>query len=107
MMLLWLVLIARCSGSDEVSLDRAEQSSTYSRDGTTYGAARAIDGDLATSCSTTNEDPAWLRVYFTSSSTVDRVVVERGYTYSTCVFTVSVYDGVGETVCGTYTGKSG
>ena len=104
MMLLWLVLIARCSGSDEIPLDRAEQSSTYS-DRT---AARATDNDLTTFSMTTKEDPAWLRVYFTSSSTVERVVVERGYCYdAACVLTVSVYDGEVQTVCGTYTGKVG
>ena len=103
-MLLWymLVLIARCSGSDEIPLDRAEQSSTYS---SSFIAAKAIDGDLDTNSITTSEDPAWLRVYFTSSSTVERVVVEKGYTYSpSCaLMTVSVYDGEVETVCGTYT----
>ena len=104
MILLWIVLIARCSGSDEIPLDRAEQSSTYS---STYTAAKAIDGDLTTRSVTTEEDPAWLRLYFISSSTaVDRVVVEKGYSYETaCVWTVSVYNGETETVCGTYTGK--
>ena len=101
-MLLWymLVLITRCFVADEIPLDRAEQSSTLEA----YTAARAVDGDLATSSLTTEEDPAWLRVYFSSSSTVERVVVERGYNRDTaCVFTVSVYDGDTETVCGTYT----
>ena len=103
MMLLWLVLSARCSGSDEIPLDRAEQSSTY-WDST---AAKAIDGNLATRSRATTEDPTWLRVYFTSSSTVGKVVVEQGLGKdAACVFTVSVYDGVTETVCGTYTGKS-
>ena len=99
-----LVLITRCSGADEIPLDRAEQSSIFS---STYNAAnKAIDGDLGTRSRTTQEDPAWLRVYFSSSSTVERVVVERGFTYDTaCVYTVSVYDGETETVCGTYTGK--
>ena len=90
-MLLWymLVLITRCSGADEIPLDRAEQSSTYGD----YTAAKAIDGDLATLSLTTVEDPAWLRVYFSSRSTVERVVVEKGYSWDTaCVLTVSVYD---------------
>ena len=101
MMLLWLVLIARCSGSDEIPLDRAEQSSNSS----TYFAARAIDNDINTRTCTNQEDPAWLRVYF-SSSTVERVLVEQGWGYATaCVYTVSVYDGEVQTVCGTYTGK--
>ena len=104
-MLLWymLVLITRCSGSDEIPLERAEQSSTYRSHRT---AAKAIDNDLTTYSATTAEDPAWLRVYFSSSSTVGRVVVERGYSYdAACVWTVSVYDGETEKVCGTYTGK--
>ena len=100
MMLLWLVLIARCSGSDEIPLYRADQSSTYRN----YSAARVIDGDLGTQSITVKEDPAWLRVYFTSSSTVERVVVESGRSYGpACVWTVSVYDGEAGTVCGTYT----
>ena len=104
-MLLWymLVLITRCSGADEIPLDRAEQSSTFS---STNTAAKAIDGDLDTWPRTTKEDPAWLRVYFSSSSTVERVVVERGFSRDkACVYTVSVYDGGVQTVCGTYTGK--
>ena len=104
MMLFWYMLVAsaRCSGSDEIPLDRAEQSSTL----TTKIAANAIDGNLDTISRTTYEDPAWLRIYFTSSSTVERVVVEKGRSYNeSCVFTVSVYDGETETVCGTYTGK--
>ena len=102
--MLWymLVLITRCSGADEIPLDRAEQSSTYGD----YTAAKAIDGDLATRSITTEEDPAWLRVYFSSSSTVERVVVEKGAVYdAACVLTVSVYAGEVQTVCGTYTGK--
>ena len=102
MMLLWLVLMARCSGSDEIPLDRAEQSSNYS----TYFAARAIDNDIGSRTCTNQEDPAWWRVYFSSSSTVERVLVEKGDNYdASCVYTVSVYDGEVQTVCGTYTGK--
>ena len=98
-----LVLITRCFVADEIPLDRAEQSSTR---GSTYTAAKAIDGDLATLSLTTVEDPAWLRVYFSSRSTVERVVVEKGGSYDTaCVYTVSVYAGEVQTVCGTYTGK--
>ena len=102
--MLWymLVLIARCSGSDEIALDRAEQSSTYSGN----IAAMAIDNNLNNYSATTEENPAWLRVYFTSSSTVGRVVVEKGWSYdAACVFTVSVYNGEVQTVCRTYTGK--
>ena len=104
-MLLWymLVLIARCSGSDEIPLDRAEQSSTEESD---YIAANGIDGDPTTFSATTKEEPAWWRVYFSSSSTVERVVVEKGGSYdAACVFTASVYDGEIETVCGTYRDK--
>ena len=97
-----LVLSAKCSTFSEIPLDRADHSSTWSHN----IAAKAIDGKLATSSLTYDEDPAWLRVYFTSSSTVERVVVEKGYSNeAACVFTVSVYDGETETVCGTYTGK--
>ena len=97
-----LVLSARCSGSSVIPLDRAEQSSTDM----TYIAAKAIDGNLGSRSRTIQENPAWWRVYFTSSSTVERVVVEKGVSHSpACVFTVSVYDGVTETVCGTYTVK--
>ena len=101
-MLLWLVLIARCFGSDEIPINRAEQSSIWGGE----GSARARDGDLSTRSCTNQEEPAWLRVYFTSSYRVEKVVVEKGYCYSTsCVFTVSVYDGEVQTVCGTYAGK--
>ena len=104
-MLLWLVLIARCSGSDEIPIDTAEQSSIYGGEGG-EGSARARDGDLSTRSCTNLEEPAWLRVYFASSYRVEKVVVEKGGSYSTsCVFTVSVYDGEVQTVCGTYTGK--
>ena len=104
MMLLWLVLIARCSGSDEIPLDRAVQSSTWSP----YIAAWAIDGNLGTSSGTNGEDPDWLIVYFTSSSIVERVVVESGHSKSlACVWTVSVYDKETATVCGTYASKDG
>ena len=82
-----LVLIAKCSGSDEIPLDRAEQSSTLEA----YTAAKAIDGDLKTWSKTTPEDPAWLRLYLSSSSTVERMVVEKGYSYDySCVWTREV-----------------
>ena len=104
MLVLWWVLVfsARCSGADEIPLDRAGQSSTYN----TYSAANAIDGDPSTGSITNQEDPARLRVYFESSSNVEQVVIETGYSKSSsCVYTVSVYDGEVETECGTYTGK--
>ena len=105
MLVLWwmLVLSARCSGADEIPLDRAEQSGTYN----TYSADRAIDGNPNTQSATIkfHEDPAWLRVYFQSSSNVEKVVIEKGRSWSSsCVYTVSVYKGEVETECGTYTG---
>ena len=104
MTLLWCMLIlgATCSNVKEIPLDRAEQSSEYAG----YIASYAIDNDIATTSHTVQENPAWLRVYFKSSSTVEKVVVEEGYVHTTgCVWTVSVYDGETETVCGTYTDK--
>ena len=104
MLLLWcmLLLSTRCSGSAEIPLDRAVQSSTYGE----AVAAKAIDADLTTRSRTHRADPSWLRVYFKSSSTVGKVVIEKGKSYGlTCVHTVSVYDGETETVCGTYTDK--
>ena len=103
MLVLWwmLVLSARCSGADEIPLDRAEQCSTYY----SHIAARAIDGDPSTRSTTNIENPAWLRVYFQSSSNLEQVVIEKGYSYdASCVYTVSVYNGEVGTVCGTYTG---
>ena len=95
-----LVLSARCSGADEIPLDRAEQSSTF------YSVANAIDGDPTSRTSTISENPAWLRVYFQNFSNVGKVVIEKGGSRSpSCVYTVSVYDGEVETVCGRYTRK--
>ena len=105
MIWLWcmLVLSARCFSSGEIPLDRAEQSSTWS---TYFAAANATDGDLTTVSATSREDPAWLRVYFKSSSNVEQVVIEKGLSFNaSCVYTVSVYNGEVETECGTYTGK--
>ena len=104
MRLLWCVLILGASSfdADEIPLERAEQSSTLGG----YIASNAIDNDLFTTSYTNTVYPAWLRVYFESSSTVDKVVVEKGLVHSAaCVWTVSVYDGETETVCGTYTDK--
>ena len=93
-----LVLSARCSS--EIPLDRAEQSSTFGGNIAAY----AIDNNLTTYSRTTREDPAWLRVYFNSSTTVERMVVEKGQVTNAeaCMLTVSVYDGEIETVCETY-----
>ena len=104
MRLLWCMLIlgATCSDADEIPLDRAVQSSTHAG----YIASNAIDNDIATASHTLLETSAWLRVYLKSSSPVEKVVVEKGYVYTTgCVWTVSVYDGEAETVCETYTDK--
>ena len=104
-------MILLSSGSDEIPLDRAEQSGLHVSGLENAGAANAIDNDLETGAITgnANEDHLWLGVYFQSSYTVDKVVVEKGSSIdSACVWTVSVYDGEIETVCGTYTvGKSG
>ena len=64
MILLWLVLIARCSGSDEIDLDRGEAGQSSTAD-STCTAAKAVDNDLNTLSCTKEEDPAWFRVYFT------------------------------------------
>jgi len=107
MIILWymLVLSARCSGSDEIPLDRAELSSTY---GTSYSADRAIDNDLVTRALTDKEDPAWLRVYFKSSSEVERVEIKKGFNRdNACSNSVSVYKGEVRTLCGTYTKPRG
>ena len=104
MIWLWcmLVLSAKCSTFSEISLDRAEQSSTFGGNSGEI-ADNAIDNNLTTYSRTSKEDLAWLRVYFTSSSTVERVVVEKGRSNSAnCVYTVSVYEGEVQTVCGTY-----
>ena len=100
-----VIVSARCSGSDEIPLDRAEQSSTYG----VARAAKAIDNDLETNAYTAGtEATSWLRVYFTSSFAVSKVVIEKGKSYAQSgVYTVSVYAGETGTVCGTYTGKSG
>ena len=108
MLVLWwvLVLSARCFGADEIPLDRAEQSSTYSN--SDFIAANAIDSDLNTKSATEQGNPVWLRVYFQNSSDVGEVVIEKGRSgCSLCIYTVSVYDSEVGTVCGTYTGKYG
>ena len=104
MKLFWLMVIvsARCSGSDEIPLDRAAQSSTYNSRVASY----AIDNDLSTGALTTGEKFPWLKIFFQSRSTVKKVVVEHAHSFDAAsVYTVSVYDGETETVCGTYTGK--
>ena len=104
MMLLWcmmLILGATCSDEKEIPLARAEQSSTDR-----YDASCTIDNNINSASYTHAEVTSWLRVYFTSSSTVGRVVVEKYTSHSAaCVWTVSVYDGETGTVCGTYTDK--
>ena len=108
MLIFWCMLIlgARCSDTEEIPLDRAEQSST----GTvnfifSCKASSAIDNKASSYSKTNKEDPAWLSVYFQSSSAVEKVVIQ-GEGYGThCVITVSVYDGETGAVCGTYTDK--
>ena len=106
MMIPWfiVVLIVRCSGSDEITLDRASQSSTWGG----RVASNAIDNDLSTESMTNSQHLPWLKIFFKSRSTVKKVVVECAYSFDAAsVYTVSVYDGETETVCGTYTGKFG
>ena len=102
MLLVWwmLVLSARCSGADEIPIDieRAELSSTK----LSYSAEKAIDGDATTRAGSTNQDNPWLRLYFKNSN-VEKVVIERGYFYSTaCRYSVSVFAGDVKTLCGVY-----
>ena len=99
-----LALSAKCSGLNEIHLDRAE-SSTF-RNGY-YTASNAIDNDHKTDAITTESDPSWLEVYFTSVSNVEKVVIERGYTAADCTFTVSVNNGGQSSLCGTYTNRYG
>ena len=98
-----LLLGASCSDADhEIPLDRAEQSSTHED----FIASRALDDDLTLMSHTQQENYAWLRVYFKSSSTVEKVLVKKSWVYIPgCVWTVSVYDREAESVCGTYTDK--
>ena len=106
--LVWCVLAlsARCSGSNEIQLDRAEQSSTF-RIGNNP-ASNAIDNDHNTDAITTESDPSWLKVYFTSVSNVEEVVIEKGYTHvADCTYTVSVNNEGRNLLCGTYTKSRG
>ena len=104
MRLVWFMVVLSewCSGSDEIPLERATQSSTKNGN----KAANSIDNNLNTFSTTNIESPAWMRVYFEQKSIVDKVVVEKGYSGKPgCEIKVSVYDGKEEKVCGTYTGK--
>ena len=93
------------SGSVEIPLDRAELSSTLDAD----IAANAIDNDPNTLAKSQKFSGwPWLKVYFKRSSTVSKVVIEKGLSYNErCIFTVSVYNGETGTVCGVYTGIYG
>ena len=104
MMFLWCMLIlgARCSDT-EIPLERAEQSSTASVIGFSCKAAHAIDKKASSYSKTKKENPAWLSVYFQSSSAVEKVVIQGKVFGTNCVITVSVYDGGTGAVCGTYT----
>ena len=72
-------------------------------------AANAIDNDPNTLAKSQKFSGwPWLKVYFKRSSTVSKVVIEKGESYNErCIFTVSVYDRETGTVCGVYTGVSG
>ena len=105
--LVWCVLAlsAKCSGLNEIHLDRAEQSSTFGNG--YYTASNAIDNDHNTDAITTESDPSWLEVYFTSVSNVEEVVIEKGHTNADCTFTVYVNNGGLSLLCGTYTKSRG
>ena len=103
-LLLFIIVLGFCSGS-EITITRATQSSDYS---TKYTADKAVDNDLTTRSVTKDETNAWLRVYF-SSSVVEKVVIEKGWSIGTgksCIYQVSVYAGEVKKPCGTYTGKA-
>ena len=104
MRLVWcmLVLSAKCSGSEEIPFVRADSSSTSRISGKTPD--KAIDNNPDTAAATSHaESPAWLRLYFESRSSVEKVVVEHGIAYSAdSVYTVSVFDEGVETLCGTF-----
>jgi len=88
----------------EIPLKRAELSSTNSA---ATQADLAIDNDLATHAFTSSEANPWLRLYFTSSSNVEKVVIEEAYGEGlSCIYSVSVFEGEVKTLCGTYTGIS-
>ena len=98
-----LVLSVRCSGADEIPIDRAELSSTAGN----QSAENAIDDKIETQAATSNQQvdgKPWLKVYFNRTFSVERVVIERGYVhYLNCEFQVSVGDGdVTTTVCENY-----
>ena len=98
-----LVLSAKCTASaQEIPLVRADSSSTSRISGKTPD--KAIDNNPDTAAATSHaESPAWLRFYFESRSSVEKVVVEHGIAYSAdSVYTVSVFDEGVETLCGTF-----
>ena len=90
--------------TEEIPLERAEQSSIYG----SSAADRAIDNDASTKAITNRESNPWLKIYFKSSADVEKVMIEKGYSYNlSCVFTVSVYKGEVKKLCGTYHNKPG
>ena len=94
MIALWCVIVLSsvCSGSDEIPLDRAEQSSLF-RNNQKWTAEKAIDDKLATRALTARGNNPWLRVYFKTTSIVEKIVIEKGHTYATpCIYSVSVYE---------------
>ena len=92
-------------GSNEIPLVRAEQISTQEQ---SSSADKAIDNDLNTAAVTGGKAYTWLKVYFTTVSNVEKVVIEKGESRATlCAYTVSVVDQGSKTLCGGYTGKNG
>ena len=91
---LWclIILSSVCSGSDEIPIDRAEQAGLH-QSNQLWSAEKAIDDNLDTRSVTSKGSNPWLRVYFKTASIVERVVIEKGFTYATsCIYSVSVYE---------------
>ena len=68
-----------------------------------------IPGDINTSSATAIETAPWLRLYFLTSGIVEKVVIENGWNYKSCmIYIISVMDGdEKKTVCGTFTKPQG
>ena len=108
MILLIALLLTSCSeGSSEITLSRAELSSNYFTDQNL--ASRCIDGNPATLCWSGYETNPWLRLVFSSSADVGKVVLVQGWNPGShdCVYQLSVYRGPWKTPCGSFTTVNG
>ena len=102
LMLCMLVLSARCSGSDEIPLERAEQSSVYYNI-SAYTAEKAFDNNLGSAMNTDSHDLSpWWRAYFRSFYKVEKVELEKGNGGNNCQYNISVLEGSEKKLCGTY-----